>query len=677
MNDHVIDELIVVKRSGQRVNFNGLKIALAIKNAFDSVDDSYDENEVNKVYEDTLKYIVDNYKDRKTINVEDIQDIIENILKQDKYLVIYKSFSEYRIRRSESRKAFSVKQQHKFVKAIEKIGTTGKNTMNELLPREVLTNFGNIVSDEFTKSYIIDSKTMRMFDEGKIYIHNFSYFNLGYVMNTHLMIKNLKLNNCFSYLTELLIKSTGEINGEVSICEFDKLLSNVLLEKFKNSFKYNLKKYFELMDYIEYLNIRKIYELIDKSENITIDFKTFDPYILGDIPKKVIKKAYDDSYNETMNYFNSNMEIFLKSVNDYDKIKFSFSLSNSSDEITKLLRNIILNIINRLEYLKNIALIYKINKDDYNDLMLDLILNNKNIYIVFNNKEYFSDGYLIHENNYNESSSGGRMMVSNISLNMCRLFLIHKSVNSEFYNDLDDLLSVINSRLDFFVSKGAVISDQSFEYFPSVYPTIEEARALFIKRDTWKDADYEAFLGFMLTYLAKEYKKHDMTMQIHFDVTRNVNSDEFKVCGPDTGFDIISNPIDIKNVIKFLNNIKDEERPNIILYTLNDENLKALACLTGAFRNVSIGPAWWFNDTVLGIKHNLSVIAEYSFLGNNMGMLTDSRSFASYVRFDLFRRVLASYIGELVENGEYDENSAIELATNISYKNANKLVKGE
>ena len=60
-----------------------------------------------------------------------------------------------------------------------------------------------------------------------------------------------------------------------------------------------------------------------------------------------------------------------------------------------------------------------------------------------------------------------------------------------------------------------------------------------------------------------------------------------------------------------------------------------------------------------------------------MGMLTDSRSFASYVRFDLFRRVLASYIGELVENGEYDENSAIELATNISYKNANKLVKGE
>ena len=408
---------------------------------------------MNKVYEDTLKYIVDNYKDRKTINVEDIQDIIENILKQDKYLVIYKSFSEYRIRRSESRKAFSVKQQHKFVKAIEKIGTTGKNTMNELLPREVLTNFGNIVSDEFTKSYIIDSKTMRMFDEGKIYIHNFSYFNLGYVMNTHLMIKNLKLNNCFSYLTELLIKSTGEINGEVSICEFDKLLSNVLLEKFKNSFKYNLKKYFELMDYIEYLNIRKIYELIDKSENITIDFKTFDPYILGDIPKKVIKKAYDDSYNETMNYFNSNMEIFLKSVNDYDKIKFSFSLSNSSDEITKLLRNIILNIINRLEYLKNIALIYKINKDDYNDLMLDLILNNKNIYIVFNNKEYFSDGYLIHENNYNESSSGGRMMVSNISLNMCRLFLIHKSVNSEFYNDLDDLLKDSLTELKFIFEK--------------------------------------------------------------------------------------------------------------------------------------------------------------------------------------------------------------------------------
>ena len=115
----------------------------------------------------------------------------------------------------------------------------------------------------------------------------------------------------------------------------------------------------------------------------------------------------------------------------------------------------------------------------------------------------------------------------------------------------------------------------------------------------------------------------------------------------------------------------------LFLYSLNDSNLTEIACLTGAFKNLRIGAAWWFNDTVLGIKRNLQTIAEYSSLGNNLGMLTDSRSFASYVRFDLFRRILASYIGELVENGEYDISAALNLAQNISYGNAKKMISKE
>lgn len=67
-----------------------------------------------------------------------------------------------------------------------------------------------------------------------------------------------------------------------------------------------------------------------------------------------------------------------------------------------------------------------------------------------------------------------------------------------------------------------------------------------------------------------------------------------------------------------------------------------------------MGAAWWFNDTVQGIRKNLSTIAEYSALGTNYGMLTDSRSFSSYARFDFFRRILSDHLGNLVERGEYD-----------------------
>ena len=117
---NVLDEIVVVKRSGQRINFNGSKIAVAIKGAFDDVSNTYKLEEVNKVYESVLKYITSNYQTRRTINVEDIQDIIEQVLKKENKDV-YDAFVRYRTRRAESRKVFSLKQQHKFVKVIEKV----------------------------------------------------------------------------------------------------------------------------------------------------------------------------------------------------------------------------------------------------------------------------------------------------------------------------------------------------------------------------------------------------------------------------------------------------------------------------------------------------------------------------------------------------------------------------
>lgn len=87
-----------------------------------------------------------------------------------------------------------------------------------------------------------------------------------------------------------------------------------------------------------------------------------------------------------------------------------------------------------------------------------------------------------------------------------------------------------------------------------------------------------------------------------------------------------------------------------------------------------MGAAWWFNDTLKGIKRNLETVSEYSVFGTNLGMLTDSRSFSSYSRFDFFRRILCDYVGEKVETGEYDEKSAVDLLKDICYYNAKSLL---
>ena len=61
MKEDVFKDIVVVKRSGQRVPFNGTKIAIAIKKGFDSVYEHYDEKVVNKIYEKVLKEIAKDY----------------------------------------------------------------------------------------------------------------------------------------------------------------------------------------------------------------------------------------------------------------------------------------------------------------------------------------------------------------------------------------------------------------------------------------------------------------------------------------------------------------------------------------------------------------------------------------------------------------------------------------
>ncbi len=240
---------------------------------------------------------------------------------------------------------------------------------------------------------------------------------------------------------------------------------------------------------------------------------------------------------------------------------------------------------------------------------------------------------------------------------------------------LDDLLLSLEKRLNFFVSKGCRMADHGMDRFPESYATYDEACVIFAKRPELTADEKERLRGFLLVWLSREYAKRNITVQLHFGVTRNVNPNMFALCGADSGFDIISETPSVQNVVGFLRQIKDGERPHTILYTLNDANLASMACISGAFRNVRMGAAWWFNDTVEGIRRNLKIISEYSSLGNNLGMLTDSRSFSSYCRFDFFRRILCDYVGNLVEKGEYDEASAVELAQNICYRNAKKMVE--
>lgn len=455
IDNHSFEDLIVVKRSGQRVEFNSLKIAVAIKNAFDSTPSNYSNNDINKVYDDTLSYIYNNYKDRKTINVEDIQDVIELTLKRDSYNDIYDSFSGYRLRRSESRKSFSVKQQHKFVKAIEKIGCVD---ISNYKVGENLEKFGSIISSEYTKSYILDNKYVRAFEEGKIYIHNFLYFHLGYFSNTSLDIRKLADKDEFLFdILNVLVRSKEEVKGEVSINGFDDILSKYYVDKFKKIFIKKLVDTLRLLGFIDLVNIKKIEDRIFKELSVVIILDNYRDLFVNDVLFNILENIYDMSIMEVFDYMLLNIKKILMLLNDsYRENNFySISIGNNKTYEGNIIKNIILDLIDEMDYLENICIVYKVCELSDIDKIVKLIYEGKNMKLNILDKEnnnnydveYFSDGTRIYENIYSDSISIGRMNVANTSINMARLGFIHKSLNKEFYNGLDNLIEFTKNEL--------------------------------------------------------------------------------------------------------------------------------------------------------------------------------------------------------------------------------------
>ncbi|NLC48462.1 MAG: anaerobic ribonucleoside triphosphate reductase, partial [Tenericutes bacterium] len=341
MEKDFFDDLIVVKRSGQRVNFNDTKIALAVKKGFDSVYDEYDEKKVNKVKEKVLSYIKKEYKDRKTIGVEDIQDAIEKELQELKFDEVYTSFKEYRERRAASRDAFVIKQQHKFVKAIESLGlktSTEENSKRENAnvdgdgPMGTMLHFGSTVSREFAKAYLMDNKYARAHDEGSIHIHDLDFWAMGTTTCTQIDLDKLfkngfstghgflrTPNDIMSYtaLAAIAVQANqNEQHGGQSIPAFDYYMAPGVLKTFKKQFKQTLVDYLDLDGFSEFINTKKIIEQIDKLTSIEFDINIFEELTSKSTKvKDIFAKAYEKAMQKTDRITYQAMEAIIHNLN--------------------------------------------------------------------------------------------------------------------------------------------------------------------------------------------------------------------------------------------------------------------------------------------------------------------------------------------------------------------------
>ena len=181
------------------------------------------------------------------------------------------------------------------------------------------------------------------------------------------------------------------------------------------------------------------------------------------------------------------------------------------------------------------------------------------------------------------------------------------------------------------------------------------------------------FQAFLIDEIGRLNAESDWVTQLHIGPVRDYRDRLRENVGADAGGDVSTQSIEVTdNLQHFLNEFDGEM--DTVLYTLDPTRYPSLTSISRAFPNVSIGPAWWFNDSPHGIAEQLEHVGSVDLLANHAGMVSDSRKLMSYgSRFEMFRRVLANVLGGMVQRGQLPMAHAEDLATYLAYDRPKSL----
>lgn len=509
----MFENIKVVKRDGKKVDFDGTKIALAIKKGFDSINDEYNqkytENDVNKVYNLVINQI--NSLDIEKIKIEEIQDMIEDNLQKEKYLDVYKSFSEYRERRAQSRKIFfEEKKQHKFLKALEDL--TLKTSLDEEdynTPLELMVDYGSTVSREFAKAYIVKKKAAEVQELGEIHIHDLNFMPLGTTTTSQINLldlfdegfktKNICIRepkNIMSYSALAVLAITlnqKEQHGCQSIPAFDYYMAPGVLRTFKKQFQETINDILAYTDLDKFAATNGIEREIERLETIKFDISIFDKYSRDSQQlRRVFKVAYESALKKLEKAVVQAMEAFIHNVNTIDSragktnLYPSINLGTDTSPEGRMVIDKILDAID--SDVKSPVVIFKVkeginfNKDDINyDLYKRAIeISSRRMYPNFSfidaeyNKKFYIKNNPDSEAAYNtvnmrvmdnvidsdKAIASRRGVISYTTINLPRIaiknsvLLNNSIINKEdedkyegFFNELEEKMDIVKDQL--------------------------------------------------------------------------------------------------------------------------------------------------------------------------------------------------------------------------------------
>jgi len=238
-------------------------------------------------------------------------------------------------------------------------------------------------------------------------------------------------------------------------------------------------------------------------------------------------------------------------------------------------------------------------------------------------------------------------------------------------NNYNSYIKAVENRREFFKSMGAVSTDHAVVEPYTHELSLKEADSIFQKALSEKSSmeDAKLFTAHMLMEMARMSTEDGLVMQIHSGSFRDHNRIIFEKFGPDKGCDIPVQTEYTRNLYELLNKYGNNTELTIIVFTLDESTYsRELAPLAGHYPALKLGPAWWFHDSIEGMRRYRQMVMETAGIYNTVGFNDDTRAFPSIpARHDLSRRVDSNFLATKVVQHIIDMDDAKRMSKALAY----------
>ncbi len=203
----------VIKRNGQKVDFDESKIQKAVNKAFEEVKgrDCWDESVLFLI----RKKLERAENETGDISVEEIQDIVERTLMETKYFDVAKAYIKYRYDHELARQRHNDSELMEMIRGENEYWATENSNKNSKWVTTQRDYMAGIVSTDIARNFIFPKDAVKAHDAGIIHIHDMDYaaqhitncclINLEDMLQNGTVINGVKIERPHRILTAMTI----------------------------------------------------------------------------------------------------------------------------------------------------------------------------------------------------------------------------------------------------------------------------------------------------------------------------------------------------------------------------------------------------------------------------------------------------------------------------------------